>query len=237
MWRMIILEEKVLELLEPLLNKCNKEGFILYDEAIESGEVALEHLQEIELGGYTFVVCLGCSKFVLEGDDFPFVVKIPIRFYSDCSGDENEAVTEMDNIIESERRMWNKFPTRLKKICLENKKIGQINGIPIYIQQRVPITKDFTYIKMPQEKTLKKTGNVLAKLRLPLPIGVSNEIVYGLVYEDYGKKYVRELAAFHIQDLHCANVGYIKNQIKIFDYGGYPIESTNTEKLLEFDIF
>lgn len=222
-------KKEILKLLEPLLKDCNEDGFFLYDEAVENGEVSLEQSQEIELGTYTFIVHFGCSKIVLENEELPFVIKIPIKYFFYDSDIEEKI--EMENILEEERKMWEKFPIQLKRLCLKNEKVGEIKGLPIYIQEKAT-GKDYSFARMPKDNSRRKMKNSLYKSRLPLPISGSDETVCALVYEDYGEKYVKQLVIFGLKDLHCANIGYIKDKIKIFDYGGFPIYSTSMEKLL-----
>ena len=96
--------------------------------------------------------------------------------------------------------------------------IGEFNGHPIYLQEKVEV-----YGYNSQTKSPEYSKEIFMKKFLHSEI--QNEDFGGLLVDYYGEERVNQLVEFlsevGISDLHTSNVGICANRPVLFDYSGY----------------
>ena len=96
--------------------------------------------------------------------------------------------------------------------------IGEFNGHPIYLQEKVSV-----YGYESETKSPEYSKEIFMKKFLHSEI--QNEDFGGLLVDYYGEERVNQLVEFlsevGISDLHTSNVGICANRPVLFDYSGY----------------
>lgn len=193
--------EKILKILSDC--KINKEELFISD-SIEDIENKI--VSQIPYGNYSFYAVSGATKLCLIFENEKLVIKIPFNATYDYM--ENKIVKfrnanyynillESWDYCSKEVEYYNRAKKwGLEEVFLENKKIGFVNGYPIYMQQKA----EFKY----EETEIEWWTNC---------------------EEHYGKKFYSKLIGFlsswHIEDLHSHNLGYYNDRPVIIDYAGY----------------
>lgn len=116
---------------------------------------------------------------------------------------------------------------KVEKVFAKTRRIGEVKGRPIYIQERAIPSKEYSGGILPDERAYKeisKKTNEICKdssysFREINPIWKANAYFY------YGEKKFKDIMNFiteyMIEDLHDGNLGYIKDRPVIIDYSDY----------------
>lgn len=178
---------------------------------------------DVDAGYPDYHVCAGRTKLVIEPRDLKYVIKIPFTYRWHEEEDDGEAYfNEVQyDILGKEENIYNQVSENVREFLLPNTFIGFFNRIPIYVQDKVDETLGqrsfiFTYAKLtPLEQ---KKARYLAS-------HTYSTGVYLIPYiEKMGmRKLIKTMLEIHyeLSDLHDDNLGFINNEIKIIDYGGY----------------
>lgn len=251
---MIYNKEAILNLCADVLGK-DCDGIFIHYNRFEDGEdlpFALgECLDRFLETGETIMDCTpyaGVTKLVLVPEHGDYVIKIPITgvyceigndgsdYYDhDFDEDEYEIIARSTkkniNIFEEEENIYKEANNKAKEILLPNIYIGDFNGIPIYIQQK--ITEIFSYSPSCSTHLSKnermKTKEVFQKSR-----DLNEEdscidyypcdatFIYDII-KYYGEEKAVEICKLlrKLNDLHSSNYGYVGRVPKIHDFGGY----------------
>lgn len=182
----------------------------------------------------------GATKVVIIPKDADYVIKIPIAgtYITECDADGNEVHTlegkvdmmEFDH-LEREQSTWRILNRESKKVFLPNITIGEINGIPIYIQERVAKT----FIDTRFDQIEKTEGSVKSAQKLIENSGYGsdddtstlNEDFIAAIVEYYDEETARQVLgdAGDIGDLHDENYGFTEDgRPVIFDYADFFVE-------------
>lgn len=210
--------EEILLLVKPLLQGSAPEGFVLGDEDISCGEIYWKNGELLQSASYLFQLNFGYSKIALICQELPFVIKIPISYNIHWEDKAQEISTDMrsiDNTIEQEIALWKKMSIALRNIFLENKKIGEINNIPIYIQQKTLPIKQKEYPECLQNNIQAEIYKILLKAKTDIQYF---PLAYGAICKYYGVECLKEALNLHITDLHYGNLGIVDGKVKFFDY-------------------
>lgn len=186
----------------------------------------------------------GISRFVIIPNDKNYVIKLPItgiyeEVFSNEDENENEdeeeeyktrviakANEECDDPSADEISIY-KFASKLEKqILLQTIYVGDYNGIPVYVQQKITETlghsdHDNDDISEDSRKIIRDTIRKATNgewCSTPCP-----EMFVLDIINFYGIKKAQAMLKFlyTLDDLHSNNVGYIANRPVVVDYGGF----------------
>ena len=183
----------------------------------------------------------GSSKLVLFLNDANFVVKIPFtgymidREYSDyCDnyydfeGAEEDDSGEYWDYCWTEAVMYQRaVAAGVEKYLLETKKIGEINGYPIYVQEKC-VSFCNSSVKTPANREIIKSKNNLEDNNIYAEVLSSVFCFYCYLdiingedtYESFGK--FNNFAEEYLSDIHNGNIGFnICGKPVILDYSGF----------------
>lgn len=179
----------------------------------------------------------GASKLVMVFDELPFVIKIPFTGFYDSEVDE--IVEELyygfecandegwDYCLTEEMLYEQMGSNDAKRYFAKTKKIGEVRGYPIYIQEKaIPWANSVNYKK--SQKLSKEQKEKVSSLRDEIGYCsgfVSNWILFFLETEKKEDflKLIDLIQKFEIGDLWMANYGIsaITHKPIIFDYSGF----------------
>lgn len=171
-----------------------------------------------------YLVQEGATKLCLVPDNADFVIKWSITYY-DISDDWDEALEEVSIYNKAVEAGLGMFFPKTEVFCV-------INGITFIIQEKV----DFSALYIPSGKADRYTYQT--KTVSPAIVEKMNDcfcsIHRGRNIDDtwasmaivlYGKRKCKALCQFIVQheinDLHLANIGYLRNKPIILDFSGY----------------
>lgn len=177
----------------------------------------------------------GASKLVVFLKDANFVVKIPFTGYMfdsdnyyDFEGAEEDDSGECWDYCRTEVIMYHKaLAAGVEKYLLETEKIGEINGYPIYVQEKcvnffdAPISRPTSNERVTSRNNLEENG-IHAKILSSVfcfycYLDIINEED---TYESFGK--FNNFAEEYLSDIHNGNIGFnICGRPVILDYSGY----------------
>ena len=183
----------------------------------------------------------GSSKLVLFLKDANFVVKIPFTGYmidceySDyCDNYYDFEGAEVDNSGEYWDYCWTEVAVYQKalaagveKYLLETKKIGEINGYPIYVQEKCVGLFDSS-VKVPTNKEKIASRNNLEDNNIYAEVLSSVFCFYCYLdiingedtYESFGR--FNNFAEEYLSDIHNGNIGFnVCGKPVILDYSGF----------------
>lgn len=186
----------------------------------------------------------GASKPVVFLKDANFVVKIPFTGYID-SEDSNYYEEDFDNYYNfvnadkdnygecwdycwTEVKMYQKaLAAGVEKYLLKTEKIGEINGYPIYVQEKcVSFFDSPNDVPSNNEKVASKNNlednNIHAEvLSSVFCFYCYLDIINGEdTYESFGK--FNDFAEEYLSDIHNGNIGFnVCGKPVILDYSGY----------------
>lgn len=190
-----------------------------------------------------YTVDSGASKVVLVFTNSDYVVKIPFKGEScenscdrDCSCSRCSRGVSEENCDEftgarigeneyswdycaAEQFFYEKAVVAgVEEFFIKTIFIGEFNGHPIYLQEKVSVYGYESETKSPEyskEIFMKKFRHS----------EIQNEDFGGLLVDYYGEERVNQLVEFlsevGISDLHTSNVGICANRPVLFDYSGY----------------
>ena len=183
----------------------------------------------------------GASKLAIFLKDANFVVKIPFTGYmidceySDCcdnyydfEGAEEDDSGEYWDYCRTEEVMYQRaVAAGVEKYLLETKKIGEINGYPVYIQEKcvsffgssvnVPTNKE----KIASRNNLEDNNIYAEVLSSVFCFYCYLDIINGEdTYESFGR--FNNFAEEYLSDIHNGNIGFnICGKPVILDYSGF----------------
>lgn len=166
----------------------------------------------------------GATKLCLVPKHADFVIKWSITYY-DISDDWDEALEEVSIYNKAVEAGLGMFFPKTEVFCA-------VNGITFVIQEKV----DFSALHLPASKADRYTYQT--KTVSPAIVEKMNDcfcsLHRGRSLDDtwasmaivlYGKRKCKALCQFiaqhEINDLHLANIGYLKNKPIILDFSGY----------------
>lgn len=184
----------------------------------------------------------GATKIVIIPNDADYVIKIPITgtYITEHDADGNKVhilegrvdMEEFDH-LEHEQSIWRTLNRESKKVFLPNITIGEINGIPIYVQERVAKT----FMDTRSDQIEKTEGSVKSAQKLieksgygsndDDDINILNEDFIAAIVEYYDEETARQVLsdAEEIGDLHNENYGFTEDgRPVIFDYADFFLE-------------
>lgn len=182
----------------------------------------------------------GATKIVIIPNDADYVIKIPITgtYITERDADGNEIhalegkvnMTEFDH-LEHEQNVWRILNRESKKVFLPNITVGEINGIPIYVQERVAKT----FMDTRSDQIEKTEGSVKSAQKLIEKSGYGSNDDVSILSEDfiaaiveyYDEETARQVLgdAGDIGDLHDENYGFTEDgRPVIFDYADFFVE-------------
>ena len=180
----------------------------------------------------------GSSKLVLFLKDANFVVKIPFTGYMidyeysdnyyDFEGAEVDSSGEYWDYCWTEVAVYQKaLAAGVEKYLLETKKIGEINGYPVYIQEKC-VSFFGSSVKAPTNKEKVASRNNLEDNNIYAEVLSSIFCFYCYLdiingedtYESFGR--FNNFAEEYLSDIHNGNIGFnICGKPVILDYSGF----------------
>lgn len=178
----------------------------------------------------------GASKIVIVPKRADYVIKIPITGTYITKQDENGNevreleghvdLTEFDH-LEREQSIYQILNSGSKKVFLPNITVGEINDIPIYIQEKVE--KTFGQINNPAEKfesSMNSAKKIVNQTSYGSQDGIDalDDAFIAAIVEYYGEDVARQVIvdAGDIGDLHEDNYGFtVDGRPVIFDYADF----------------
>ena len=183
----------------------------------------------------------GSSKLVVFLKDANFVVKIPFTGYMiDCEysdycdnyydfeGAEEDDSGEYWDYCWTEAVMYQRaVAAGVEKYLLETKKIGEINGYPIYVQEKC-VSFSGSSVKAPTNREKIKSKNNLEDNNIYAEVLSSVFCFYCYLniingedtYESFGR--FNNFAEEYLSDIHNGNIGFnICGKPVILDYSGF----------------
>jgi len=181
-----------------------------------------------------FDYATGATKGVLIFEQLGFVIKIPFcRNSEDCY--YNSAYGEYEccyftgadtdngwNYCEAEANKYERAEEEgLAQCFAKTKKIGDIDGYPIYMQELADIYKSIDYQSSHTEEDSRQVSSICNS---------NNFYMFNLewlsdAFHYYGEKVFHKLLEFirtvGINDLHDGNIGYIGNRPVLVDYSSF----------------
>ena len=134
------------------------------------------------------------------------------------------------DLMDEENAIFEEVPDELKTLFLPNEYIGEFNGIPVYIQEKVQCTaEDMEYEGTIDEETYFKYFNKAENLSKKTKYFELIESFLADCINVYGEAITEKLLTFLrdncINDLHTGNIGYKQDGSPcIIDYAGSPEE-------------
>ena len=197
-------------------------------------------IEEIE--GYS--VSYGMTKLCICPDNkhIDWVIKIPItgiysEEYFDDDGDLN-FTEDNDNfkgakvvgkavsdVCDEEIAIYENFSSDTKNLIAKNYYIGEYNGIPVYIQERV-VSCDFDSAAQQSRYGFYREDFITHEVDYLMDINsdfVNSDFVYNIILH-YGIMKAIEIynELEELDDMHSGNYGFNKEgRAVIFDYAGY----------------
>lgn len=181
-----------------------------------------------------FDYATGATKGVLIFEQLGFVIKIPFcRNSEDCEYNSTYGEYECcyftgadtDNgwdYCEAEANKYERAEEEgLAQCFAKTKKIGDIDGYPIYIQELADIYKSIDYQSSHTEEDSRQVSSICNS---------NNFYMFNLewlsdAFHYYGEKVFHKLLEFirtvGINDLHDGNIGYIGNRPVLVDYSSF----------------
>jgi len=181
-----------------------------------------------------FDYATGATKGVLIFEQLGFVIKIPFcRNSEDCEYNSTYGEYECcyftgadtDNgwdYCEAEANKYERAEEEgLAQCFAKTKKIGDIDGYPIYIQELADIYKSIDYQSSHTEEDSRQVSSICNS---------NNFYMFNIewlsdAFHYYGEKMFHKLLEFirtvGINDLHDGNIGYIGNRPVLVDYSSF----------------
>lgn len=181
-----------------------------------------------------FDYATGATKGVLIFEQLGFVIKIPFcRNSEDCEYNSTYGEYECcyftgadtDNgwdYCEAEANKYERAEEEgLAQCFAKTKKIGDIDGYPIYMQELADIYKSIDYQSSHTEEDSRQVSSICNS---------NNFYMFNLewlsdAFHYYGEKMFHKLLEFirtvGINDLHDGNIGYIGNRPVLVDYSSF----------------
>lgn len=181
-----------------------------------------------------FDYATGATKGVLIFEQLGFVIKIPFcRNSEDCEYNSTYGEYECcyftgadtDNgwdYCEAEANKYERAEEEgLAQCFAKTKKIGDIDGYPIYMQELADIYKSIDYQSSHTEEDSRQVSSICNS---------NNFYMFNLewlsdAFHYYGEKVFHKLLEFirtvGINDLHDGNIGYIENRPVLVDYSSF----------------
>ena len=184
----------------------------------------------------------GASKLVIFLKDANFVVKIPFTGYMiddgeysdycdnyyDFEGAEEDDSGECWDYCRTEVAMYQRaLAAGVEKYLLETKKIGEINGYPVYIQEKC-VSFFGSSVKAPSNKEKVASRNNLEDNNIYAEVLSSIFCFYCYLdiingedtYESFGR--FNNFAEEYLSDIHNGNIGFnICGKPVVLDYSGF----------------
>ena len=178
----------------------------------------------------------GASKFCIIDEESDWVIKISF----DCSYDVEDEDMEVDYC---KRELYNyekACEAGLEKYFATIFKIGEIDGIEIYLQEKLEANDgtiddveqlfyDYVYANDQEyydeiEDEDDRNSAVWEDI-YDMSIGERVEAIFGFI-----KELIRFIEEYEINDLHSANYGYRGSELVIMDYSGWNVYSIKENK-------
>lgn len=181
-----------------------------------------------------FDYATGATKGVLIFEQLGFVIKIPFcRNSEDCEYNSTYGEYECcyftgadtDNgwdYCEAEANKYERAEVEgLAQCFAKTKKIGDIDGYPIYMQELADIYKSIDYQSSHTEEDSRQVSSICNS---------NNFYMFNIewlsdAFHYYGEKMFHKLLEFirtvGINDLHDGNIGYIGNRPVLVDYSSF----------------
>ena len=181
-----------------------------------------------------FDYATGATKGVLIFEQLGFVIKIPFcRNSEDCEYNSTYGEYEYcyftgadtDNgwdYCEAEANKYERAEEEgLAQCFAKTKKIGDIDGYPIYMQELADIYKSIDYQSSHTEEDSRQVSSICNS---------NNFYMFNIewlsdAFHYYGEKMFHKLLEFirtvGINDLHDGNIGYIENRPVLVDYSSF----------------
>ena len=172
----------------------------------------------------------GATKLVLTPPEEDFVIKIP--FCGDSFSDSGELLffegaEEPDgwDYCLAELLIYNEaLSFGVERFFLQTERIGYIHGHPIYVQKKANVFGETNHVykdySLEQRQKARKICDEVGFDSRPSTLGWTSDFL-----DCYSKKDLKSLndfiKTFHINDLHCDNLGYLNGSPVIIDYASY----------------
>ena len=192
-------------------------------------EEADKHLKEKHI-----VISCGATKICLIPEESDWVIKLSF----DMTGDFDPEEEEVDFCRREAYNYQRAIDQGLEEYFAATYKVGKVEDIDVYVQQKVETDSDkidgmfSSYVESVYEDSLANyTGDEyhweVEDYVLDLEDTERIEAVFGA--SDATCKLAIFIEKYEINDLHCANYGFVNGVPVIMDYSGYNIPSLKGE--------
>lgn len=194
---------------------------------IENGK-AIRFVQNDKLRAKFFITA-GTTKIVIAPVDMDYVIKIPVC--GTCKAIEGIDLYKIDsviyldedNIFDAEDFAYRFSMRDAKATILQNILVGEFNGIPIYVQEKVVHTGRDYGVVIPQ--TIKEI-NEIAGVEDEDDLNTYEPTFIYEVAKWYGIQTANALIHTDLSDIHGGNYGFLADgRPVVFDLGGVDYSS------------
>ena len=183
-----------------------------------------------------FLLSSGASKLAIIPRSKDYVIKIP---FIGCDYDYNEKemfssfycpISQSADYCKADIIIYNEAKEAgMEVFFAEIEQIGEVQGVPIYIQQKAQIFEDCVPYEDQLDALDNENDEVMTSIKSEYPKLMEEEFLPPLWVKDfilnYGTSTFDELVDFlqqhAVDDLHSENVGYIANMPVLVDYSGF----------------
>lgn len=175
----------------------------------------------------------GATKICVIDDEKDWVIKMPINWKS-----RHFCFAELYNY-------WRAIERKVDNCFAEIFRIGCIYGIEIYLQRKVCVNEDVIIDTVIEHVDL---NDYAAELGYDDDCSIDSASEYiseslsesifnieesaGILFGAYGAEVEEMVDDFHINDLHCANIGYDGTTFILIDYSGFYYREYADEPIL-----
>ena len=183
-----------------------------------------------------FLLSSGASKLAIIPKTKDYVIKLPFvgTDYKYKENDEFSAfhcrLSQSADYCKADIIIYNEAKEAgMETFFAEIEQIGEVQGVPIYIQQKAQIFEDCVPYEDQLDALDNENDEVMTSIKSEYPDLMEEEFLPPLWVKDfilnYGTSTFDELVDFlqqhAVDDLHSENVGYIANMPVLVDYSGF----------------
>lgn len=232
-------KEEIFEILADILGDNADGVYISYDNVDFGAEDLFYSDRELLTpicNSFNARVAAGMTRLVIIPNDKDYVIKLPITgVYGnieneyDCRDIEECEVkmfVDLDeyNAFESEQLIYNSLFSESKKVFLLSEFVGDFQGIPVYVQEKVTQIRGDIMPVISEEESL-RVSEVSSKhlYKESVERSLEDDFILSLInfYGEEATGWILEDCK-NIDDLHYNNYGYTKDgRPVIFDFAGF----------------
>lgn len=183
-----------------------------------------------------FLLSSGASKLAIIPKAKDYVIKLPFAGVDYQCKEKDEFATfhcrlsKSADYCKADIMVYNEAKdVGMEVFFAEIEQIGEVQGVPVYVQQKAEIFGDCIPYEDQLEALDDEDDEIMTSIKSDYPYLVEEEFLPPLWVKDfiliYGTSVFDELIDFlhehEIDDLHEENVGYIANMPVLVDYSGF----------------